>query len=201
MCKIERLSMTTIDRKQLEQLVSDRNAPQKVVWRANIALAANEGMAANAIAATVGRRVLTLRHRRRRYDAVGVDGLIEDATRPPRRKPLVPEQINAVVNKTPREKPANATHWSVRRMAAATGLSRSSVQRIRKAHELKPHRVKTFRVSRDRRFVEKVEDDRGPIRQSAGQGSGVVGRREEPDPGARSDPTQAVDEVRAAPKR
>jgi hypothetical protein len=80
------------------------------------------------------------------------------ATRPPRRKPLAPEQINAVVNKTLHEKPANATRWSVRSMAAATGLSRSSIQRIWKAHQLKPHRVKTFKVSRDRRFVEKVED-------------------------------------------
>src|ERR1700751_2840520 len=158
MRKIERLSVTATDRKRLEQLVSDRNTPQKVVWRARIVLAASEGMAANAIAATVGKSVLTVRRWRRRYGAVGVDGLVKDATRPPRRKPLAPEQINAVVNKTLHEKPANATHWSVRSMAAATGLSRSSIQRIWKAHQLKPHRVKTFKVSRDRRFVEKVED-------------------------------------------
>jgi transposase len=148
MRKIERLSVTATDRKRLEQLVSDRNTPQKVVWRARIVLAASEGMAANAIAATVGKSVLTVRRWRRRYGAVGVDGLVKDATRPPRRKPLAPEQINAVVNKTLHEKPANATHWSVRSMAAATGLSRSSIQRIWKAHQLKPHRVKTFKVSR-----------------------------------------------------
>jgi len=158
MRKIERLSVIATDRKRLEQLVSDRNTPQKVVWQARIVLAASEGMVANAIAATVGKSVLTVRRWRRRYGAVGVDGLVKDATRPPRRKPLAPEQINAVVNKTLHEKPANATRRSVRSMAAATGLSRSSIQRIWKAHQLKPHRVKTFKVSRDRRFVEKVED-------------------------------------------
>jgi transposase len=139
-------------------LVLDRNTPQKVVWRARIVLAASEGMAANAIATTVGKSVLTVRRRRRRYETAGVDGLLKDATRPPRRKPLTAEQIAAVVNKTLHEKPANATHCSVRSMAAAVGLSRSSIQRIWTAHELKPHRVKTFKVSRDRRFVEKVED-------------------------------------------
>jgi len=158
MRKIERLSVTATNRKRLEQLVSDRNTPQKVVWRARIVLLASDGIAANAIAVTVGKSVLTVRRWRRRYDAVGLEGLVRDATRPPRRKPLTPEQINAVVNKTLHERPANATHWSVRSMAAATGLSRSSIQRIWKAHELKPHRVKTFKVSRDRRFVEKVED-------------------------------------------
>jgi transposase len=158
MRKIKQLSVTATDRERLEKLVVDRNTPQKVVWRARIVLAASDGMTAKAIAATVGKSELTVRRWRRRYDAAGVEGLLKDATRPPRRKPLTATVIKRVVDKTLQETPPNATHWSVRSMAAWAGISRSSVHRIWQAHELKPHRVKTFKVSRDRRFVEKVED-------------------------------------------
>jgi hypothetical protein len=90
--------------------------------------------------------------------AKGVDGLLKDATRPPRRKPLAPEKIKQVVHMTLHEKPPNATQWSVRSMAAAAGISYSSVQRIWHAHGLKPHLVKTFKISRDRNFAAKVAD-------------------------------------------
>jgi hypothetical protein len=75
-----------------------------------------------------------------------------------RKPPLTAEAIKQVVDKTLHEKPAAGTHWSSRKLAAATGLSYTSVQRIWKAHELKPHRVKTFKLSNDKRFVEKVQD-------------------------------------------
>ena len=88
----------------------------------------------------------------------GVGGLLKDATRPPRRKPLAAEKIKQVVHMTLHETPRNAAHWSVRSMAAAAGFSRSSVQRIWRAHGLKPHLVETFKVSRDRNFAAKVED-------------------------------------------
>ena len=88
----------------------------------------------------------------------GVDGLLKDATRPPRRKPLSVEKINQVVHMTLHEKPPNATHWSARRLAAAAGLSHSSVQRIWQAHGLKPHLVETFKVSCDKNFAAKVAD-------------------------------------------
>jgi hypothetical protein len=87
-----------------------------------------------------------------------VDGLLKDATRPSRIKPLSPEKIKQVVQMTLHEKPPKATHWSGRSMAAAAGISYSSVQRIWRAHGLKPHLVKTFKVSRDKHFPAKVED-------------------------------------------
>ena len=87
-----------------------------------------------------------------------VDGLLKDATRPSRVKPLTPAKIKQVVHMTLHEKPPNATHWSVRSMAAAAGISYSSVQRIWQAHGLKPHLVETFKVSRDKNFAAKVED-------------------------------------------
>jgi transposase len=141
-----------------QRLVRDRNTPQKVVWRARIVLLASEGMTAEAIAAAVGKSLLTVRRWRRRYAAQGVEGLLKDATRPSRVKPLSPETIKRVVHMTLHEKPANATHWSGRSMAAAAGISLSSVQRIWDAHGLKPHLVRTFKVSRDKNFTTKVED-------------------------------------------
>ena len=139
-------------------LVRDRNTPQKVVWRARIVLLGGDGLTAEGIAAAVGKSVLTVRRWRRRYVAKGVDGLLKDATRPSRRKPLTAEKIKQVVDMTLHEKPPNATHWSVRSMAAAAGISYCSVQRIWHAHGLKPHLVETFKVSRDKNFAAKVED-------------------------------------------
>jgi transposase len=93
MRKIEQISISTADRERLERLVRDRNTPQKVVWRARIVLLAGEGLTASAIAAGSGKSVLTVRRWRRRFLAKGVAGLLKDATRPPRRKPLTAEQI------------------------------------------------------------------------------------------------------------
>lgn len=158
MRKIERIAIGAADRERLERLVRDRNTPQKVVWRARIVLLASDGLTAEAIAAAVGKSLLTVRRWRRRYLAKGVDGLLKDASRPSRVKPLPSEKINQVVHMTLHAKPPNATHWSLRRMAAAAGISSSSVQRIWRAHGLKPHLVKTFKVSRDKNFAAKVAD-------------------------------------------
>ena len=146
------------DRAALERLVSRRNTPQKVVWRARIVLLAADGLQAISIAAAVGKSVLTVRRWRRRYAAKGVDGMLKDATRPPRRKPLAPEKIKQVVHLTLHSKPTDATHWSLSSMAAAAGLSRSSIQRIWSGHGLKPHLMEAFKVSRDQNFAAKVKD-------------------------------------------
>jgi transposase len=158
MRKIEQILVSIADRERLDRLVRDRNTPQKVVWRARIVLLASDGLTATAIAAAVGTSVLTVRRWRRRYMAKGVDGLLKDATRPSRVTPLAPEKVKQVVHMTLHERPPNATHWSLRSMAAAAGISYSSVQRIWHAHGLKPHLVKTFKVSRDRNFAAKVAD-------------------------------------------
>jgi transposase len=158
MNQIERISITATDRERLDKLVRDRNTPQKVVWRARIVLLAAGGLTARAIASTVGKSELTVRRWRRRYLAKGVDGLLKDASRPPRRKPLSAETIKQVVEMTLHERPPKAAQWSIRTMAAAAGVSRSSVQRIWEAHDLKPHLVRTFKLSRDPNFAAKVED-------------------------------------------
>ena len=103
MRKIEQISISVADRERLERLVRDRNTPQKLVWRAPIVLLASYGLTARAIAAAVGKSLLTVRRWRRRYMPKGVDGLLKDATRPSRVKPLSPEKIIALLrNETAR---------------------------------------------------------------------------------------------------
>jgi transposase len=158
MGKIERIEVPADDRERLEELVRNRNTPQKVVWRSRIVLLSGEGVGAVAVAATVGKSVLTVRRWRRRYRDKGVEGLLKDATRPPRRKPLSAETVKNVVAMTLNTKPPAATHWSVRSMAKASGISPAAVQRIWKAHGLKPHLTRTFKLSRDPRFTDKLVD-------------------------------------------
>src|SRR5262249_10581860 len=117
MRKIEQISVSAADRESLDRLVRDRNTPQKVGWRARIVLFAPDGLQAVAIAAATAKSVLTVRRWRRHYIAKGIDGLLKDASRPPRRKPLAVDKIKQVVHMTLHEKPANATHWSLRSMA------------------------------------------------------------------------------------
>ena len=88
----------------------------------------------------------------------GVDGLLRDKTRPPGTPPLPESVRQKVLAKTASETPQSATHWSVRTMAKAMGISRTSVQRIWKEAGLKPHLVKRFKVSTDPMFEEKVTD-------------------------------------------
>jgi transposase len=158
MSKIDPITIDAADRDELERLFRDRNTAQKVVWRARIVLLAADGLQAGAIAAATGKSQLTVRRWRRRFLSKGVEGLLKDASRPLRRKPLTTEKIAAVVHMTLHTKPPNATHWSVRTMAAAARLSPSSIQRIWSAHGLKPHLVKTFKLSRDPNFAAKVQD-------------------------------------------
>jgi transposase len=93
-----------------------------------------------------------------RYMDEGLAGLLRDKTRPSRIPPLSAEKKLAIIEKTATEKPANATHWSARKMAEAIGVSHRSVQRVWAGAGLKPHLVRTFKLSNDPNFVEKVVD-------------------------------------------
>jgi transposase len=158
MGKIERIEVSTDDRERLRGLARDRNTPRKLVWRAPIVLLAGEGMGAVEVGREVGVSILTVRRWRRRYRDMGVEGLLTDASRPPRRKPLSAAAINKVVDLTLHAKPTAATHWSVHSMARASGLSPGSVQRIWKAHGLKPHLTRSFKLLADPLFEQKVAD-------------------------------------------
>jgi len=152
------IALSPEDRAQLEAWVSGRNTPQKLVWRGRIVLMWAGGAGVTSIVRATGKTKKTAYRWRQRYLDQGVAGLARDATRPGRKKPLSAAVIARVVEMTLREKPPAATQWSVRTLAKAVGLSHTSIQRIWAAHGLKPHLSRTFNLSNDKRFVEKVTD-------------------------------------------
>jgi transposase len=152
------ITVTARDRAELQQLISDRNTAAKVVWRAQIVLSSADGESVKAITRLTGKSKPCVWRWQARFAEEGVDGLKRDKTRPPGRQPLSDAVKTKVLTKTATETPANATHWSVRSMARAVGISHTSVQRIWAEAGLKPHQTRTFKVSNDPLFEEKVTD-------------------------------------------
>src|SRR5580700_7474029 len=150
--------LSSEDQAELEGWVADRNTPQKLVWRSRIVLLSAAGNGTMSIMRAVGKSKPSVWRWQERYLAQGIDGLRRDATRPGRKPPLTAKKIAEVVEKTLREKPPAATHWSTRTMAHAVGLSHTSVKRIWNAHGLKPHLTRGFKLSNDKQFVDKVQD-------------------------------------------
>ncbi len=146
------------ERKRLEAIVASRNSPQKHVWRVRIVLLSADGIGTVEIQRRTGKAKPTIWRWQRRFMEAGVDGLLRDATRPGRKPPLAPATVERVVAMTLDGPPGEATHWSGRTMAKAAGVSHRSVQRIWAAHGLKPHRIRTFKLSKDPKFVAKVQD-------------------------------------------
>ena len=126
--------------------------------RAKIVLLAAEGKQDLEIAQELGvTRQLSARWRKR-FIQLGLEGLKKDAPRPGRKKKISPQKIRSIVKKTLEHKPTNATHWSTRTMAKAAGVSEKTGRRIWKSHGLKPHLSRTFKLSNDQKFAEKLED-------------------------------------------
>ena len=152
------ISLSPEDQAALKGWVADRNTPQKLVWRARIVLMWAEGVGVTAIVRATGKTKRTAYRWRDRYVERGLQGLQRDASRRGRKERLCAEAIERVVHMTLNAKPPAGTHWSVRKLARAVGLSHSSVQRIWAAHGLKPHLTRTFKLSNDPQFSEKVQD-------------------------------------------
>lgn len=153
-----RIFISDRDRLQLDQLIRNRNTPQKVALRARIVLLSADSVPTGVIMQQLGTTTPTITRWRDRYEETGMAGLLKDRSRPGRKRRIEETKVREVVERTIGEKPAHATHWSTRSLAAAVGLSPASVQRIWKAHGLKPHRFRTFKLSRDPHFVEKLQD-------------------------------------------
>lgn len=135
-----------------------KRLPVRLVQCARIVTMAAEGVTSQAIAQPLAISRPTVQLWRERFLALRVAGLEQDAPRPGR-IPSIPESnVRAVVDAPLHTKPPTATHWSVRSMAKAQGVSPMSVQRIWKQHGLKPHRIRTCKISRDKQFVEKLYD-------------------------------------------
>src|SRR3954454_8504934 len=152
------VEVSAADRARLEAVAADRNSPQKHVWRAGIILATADGLGTGEIMRRTGKSKPCVWRWQERFMREGVPGLLRDRTRPPRVPPLPQATIDRVVALTPTEPPGEATHWTAAAMAAAVGISISSVQRIWRAHKLRPHRVRTFKLSKDPAFVAKLRD-------------------------------------------
>lgn len=142
----------------LLRLVRGRNTAQKVVLRAKIVLQVVEGLKKKHIAEQLSTSRTTVDLWLKRYQEGGIEALLRDASRAGRKPKMTEEKEKAVVEATLQDKPLDATHWSVRAMAKAQGVSRMAVQRIWKKYNLKPHLIRTFKVSNDAHFVEKVRD-------------------------------------------
>src|SRR5215204_5368137 len=146
------------DRAELERIAADGNERQKIVKRARIVLMTAEGRGVTAIMRALGVAKTTVWRWQEYFGEAGVVGLVKGRSKPPGRKPIPDDIKLKVVEKTVKERPPAATHWSVRTMAGAMGISHTSVQRIWKEHGLKPHLVRRFKVSNDPDFVAKVKD-------------------------------------------
>ena len=146
------------DKQRLEAITSDRNRQRKHIERAQVVLASAGGGPVQQIALQLGVSRPMVWRWQERFAEQGVDGLLRDKTRKPGKPPIPAETVARVVALTCADPPHQATHWTGRAMAKVAGISLRSVQRIWEAHQLQPHRVRTFKRSRDPRFADKLVD-------------------------------------------
>ena len=152
------IDLDTETRERLEQLARSRSQPLRLIQRSRIVLLAASGLDNETIAVELKITRQKAGRWRNRFAERGIDGILKEEPRPGRPPVIGPRKRAAIVRTTLEEKPANATKWSRALMSAKTGLSPSTVGRIWKVHGLKPHRSRTFKLSNDKRFVEKLED-------------------------------------------
>src|SRR3989441_5887696 len=152
------LALSADQLEQLEQWLAAHGTPQQVALRCLIVLAAVQGGSDLSIAAglDVNRHTVTLW--RKRFAEQGLECLWQIAAGRGRKPIFGIEQIKAVVDATLQTKPKGMTHWSCRLMAKRQGMSKSTISNIWRSHNIKPHRVKTFKLSRNPKFVEKLTD-------------------------------------------
>jgi transposase len=151
------LNLTEVERDELRAFVRAPRTPRALADRCKAVLLDDEGLTYAAIGAKIDMREQTVLKWRGRFLA-GRLAALKDKPRPGIKKKISDEQVAEVVRRTLREKPADATHWSTRSMAAATGISRTGINTIWRAFNLQPHRSETFKLSTDPKFVEKVRD-------------------------------------------
>lgn len=145
------------DREVLERWARRPTSAQALALRCRIVLAAAEGEKSTDIAESLNCTGSTVGKWRRRFAERGLDGL-HDEPRPGKPRQITDQDVERVIVKTLEEQPADATHWSTRSMAAATGMSQSAISRIWRAFGLKPHRTEHFKLSPDPQFIDKVRD-------------------------------------------
>jgi transposase len=153
-----KIDVTSADQARLRVIIAARSSPQKHVWRARIILLTGEGLGTTGIMAATGKSKTCVWRWQERFMAEGVDGMLRDKSRPPGIPPLPSSTVDKVVKLTLEPPAGEATHWTVRAMAKAVGIAASSVVKIWHDHGLAPHRWRSFKLSRDPAFAEKLHD-------------------------------------------
>jgi transposase len=149
--------LTDEEREVLERWARRPKSSQALALRCRIVLAAGAGESSTEIAARLGCSRSTVGRWRGRFAQRRLDGL-GDEPRPGKPRSISDEDVERVIVKTLEEQPLNATHWSTRSMAQATGMSQTAISRIWRAFGLKPHQTESFKLSPDPQFIDKVRD-------------------------------------------
>ena len=153
-----KVSLSSDERGQIQQWLSAHGTPQQVALRSRIVLAGAEGKSDLEIASTLNVNRHTVALWQRRVAEQGLACLWEIAPGRGRKPKYGADKVKALVDATLQTKPKGMTHWSCRQMAKSQGVSKSTVSNIWRSHNIKPHRVKSFKLSRDPRFLEKLTD-------------------------------------------
>jgi transcriptional regulator with XRE-family HTH domain len=143
---------------QIERWLAAHGTPQQVALHSRIVLAAGKGQSDSAMAEQLQINRKTVNLWRHRFAEQGLGSLWEIAPGRGRKPRYGADRIKAIVDATLQTKPQGMTQWSCRLMAKSQGVSKSTVSNIWRSHNLKPHRVKTFKLSRDPKFLEKLTD-------------------------------------------
>jgi transposase len=153
-----KLILSEAERKQLLAYSRHRGTPKGILLRVNIILGASEGIANHVLARNLETSLPTVLLWRRRFKRDHLAGILEDRPRSGRPREIPEERETAIVEATIHTTPKDATHWSIRTMAASQKVSPATVQRIWKKHKLQPYRVENFKFSNDPEFAGKVRD-------------------------------------------
>ena len=151
---IERLVLSAHERSYLERQVRRHRVARSLSERCRVILRCSDGLPSKSVAAELGVHEHTVGKWRRRFLKDRCDGLLDEA-RPGRPRTIDDDQVAAVIERTLHTLPADATHWSIRSMAAETGFSHTTIRRMWGAFGLQPHRSQTFKLSTDPLFVDK----------------------------------------------
>ena len=158
MRRAPQIALTDEQRRTLQRWARGRTTPARLVRRAQIVLRAAEGLENLQIAAELGVERTIVGRWRRRFSERGLAGIEKDAPRGGRTPTVRDRVARRIIEVTTQQRPASATHWSTNSLAKHLGVSPSMVWRVWRANGLKPHLARTFKVSNDPRFVEKVID-------------------------------------------
>jgi transposase len=153
------INLSDVQRRRLQSVADSRTVSVRFAQRARMILLAGDGLQDKQVAAVVGVRRQAVALWRGRFLVGGIDALAKDAPRGGRRRTArAPQAVQAIVARTTQTIPGDATHWSTNAMARVSGVSASTVGRVWREHGLKPHRVKSFKLSNDKHFAEKLDD-------------------------------------------